>query len=223
MPTTAFFSLLQRDLLLAVRSPGEIINPVLFFVVVVALFPLSLEPDPELLRRLGPGVIWVGALLASLLSLDALFRSDFEDGSVDLMLVSPQPLPLLVAAKLVAHWLLSGLPLILISPLLGLMLNLPQHALGVLLLSLLLGTPVLTAIGAIGVGLTVGLRRGGILLSLLVMPLYVPTLIFGAGAIDHASAGLPYDAALWYLAALLSLGITLAPLATAAALRISAE
>jgi heme exporter protein B len=215
--------LLRRDLVLAFRHRAELANPLLFFVIVVSLFPLGLEPEPATLRLIGPGVIWVAALLATLLSLDAIFRSDFEDGTLEQMLLSPQPVAILVLAKVTAHWLVAGLPLILVSPLLGVLLNLPGDSLRALLWSLALGTPVLSLIGAIGVALTVGLRRGGILLSLLVLPLYIPVLIFGASAVAAAGAGLPIAGQLSFIGALLALALTLAPFAIAAALRISLE
>jgi heme exporter protein B len=219
----AWFALLRRDLLLAMRQRGQWVNPLLFFVLVVSLFPLGLNPDPELLRTIAPGVIWVAALLAALLSLEALFRSDFDDGSLEHMVLTPHPLPLLVLAKLVAHWLLTGLPLLLVAPLLALLLNLQVEAVPVLLATLALGTPLLSLIGGIGVALTVGLRGGGVLLSLLLLPLYVPVLIFAAGAVGHAQAGMAVTGQLALLGALLALAIALAPLATAAALRISLD
>ncbi len=220
--TAAFFALLRRDLTLAARHRGELANPLIFFLIVVSLFPLALGPDSATLRQIAPGVIWVAALLASLLSLEGLFRSDFDDGSLEQVLLSPHPTALLVSAKLLAHWLVTGLPLLLLSPLLGLLLQLPERALGTLLASLLLGTPVLSLVGSIGVALTVGLRRGGLLLSLLVLPLGVPVLIFAASAVNDAALGLEVGAQLLFLGAMLALAVTLAPLAVAAALRISA-
>ena len=214
-------ALLRRDLTLALRHRGEIANPLLFFVLVVSLFPLGLGPESRTLQTIAPGVIWVAALLAALLSLEGIFRSDFEDGSLEQLLLSPHPAALLVLTKVIAHWLISGLPLIVVAPLLGVLLHLPQAAMGALLASLTLGTPVLSLIGAIGVALTVGLRRGGVLLSLLVLPLYVPVLIFGASAVSDAAIGLPITAQLYFIGALLALALTLAPLAAAAALRIS--
>ncbi|KPV39728.1 hypothetical protein AN478_11550 [Thiohalorhabdus denitrificans] len=217
----AFATILARDLTLALRHRSELGNPLMFFIVVVTLFPLALGPEQDILTRVAPGIIWVAALLAATLSMDGMFRSDFEDGSLEQMLLSPHPPALLVVAKVLAHWLVTGLPLILISPLLALFLHLPLEALPVLLATLALGTPVLSMVGAIGVALTVGLRRGGLLLTLLVLPLYIPVLIFAAGAVDNAAAGLPVAGQLYFLAALLVLALTLAPLATAAALRIS--
>jgi heme exporter protein B len=217
----AFWGVLSRDLKLSFRHRGELANPLLFFVIVISLFPLGVGPAPDILRTLAPGVIWVAALLATLLSLDSLFRSDFEDGALEQLALSPHPLSVLVLAKILAHWLVSGLPLVLIAPLLGVLLYLPEQAQPVLLLSLLLGTPILSLVGAIGMGLTVGLRRGGSLLSLLILPLYVPVLIFGAMAVHDAAFGLPVAGHLLLLGALLVFALSLAPLAAAAALRIS--
>jgi heme exporter protein B len=213
--------LLRRDLTLAFRQRAEMINPLLFFVLVTAMFPLGIGADPALLRAIGPGIIWVAALLAALLSLDSVFRSDFQDGSLEHFLLSAHPLSILVLAKTIAHWLITGLPLLIVSPLLGLLLDLPADAVWTLILTLALGTPVLSMVGAIGVALTVGLRRGGMILSLLVLPLYVPVLIFAANAVETASAGLPITAHLSLLTALLALACSLSPVATAAALKIS--
>lgn len=219
--TVAFKTVLRRDLLLAFRHRGEMINPLLFFVLVITLFPLGVGADAALLRQMAPGVVWVAALLAALLSLDAIFRSDFEDGTLEQMMLSAHPMPLLALAKVLAHWLVSGFPVLLAAPVLASMLGLPSEALGTLVITLLLGTPILSLVGAIGVALTVGLRRSGVLLSLLILPLYVPVLIFASGAVDTAVAGLQVDAQLWILAALLVLALTLTPVATAAALKIS--
>ena len=221
MYPSAFFTILERDLLLAVRGRGEIANPLLFFVIVVSLFPMGVSPERDTLRLLAPGVIWVAALLSTLLSLDNMFRSDFEDGALEQMLVSPRPLVVLVLAKIMAHWLVTGLPLILISPLLAMLLALPTQALPILLVTLALGTPILSLIGSIGVALTVGLRRGGALLSLLVLPLYIPVLIFAANAVGAAATGLPMQGQIEMLGAFLVLALTLAPVACAAALRIT--
>ncbi len=217
----AFIAVLHRDLLLAGRRLGELSNPLVFFVIVVTLFPLALGAETELLRRCAPGIIWVSALLAALLSLEGMLRSDFEDGSLEQLLLSPHSTALLMAAKVLAHWLVTGLPLLLLAPVLGLLLNLSGFVLIILMVSLLLGTPVLSLAGAIGVALTVGLRRGGVLLSLLLLPLYVPVLIFGAGAVANAALGLPVAAQLYFLAAILALATSLAPFAAAAALRVS--
>jgi heme exporter protein B len=217
----AFTLLLKRDLTLAIRHRAEILNPLLFFVLVTSLFPLGIGADPKLLQAVGPGVIWVAALLAALLSLEGIFRSDFEDGTLEQFLLSSHPVSVLVLAKVLAHWLITGLPLLVISPLLGVLLGLPGDAIIILLVTLALGTPVLSLIGAVGVALTVGLRKGGMILSLLVLPLYVPLLIFAASAVDTAAAGLPVTAHLSLISALLLLALSLSPLATAAALRIS--
>ena len=217
----AFTLLLKRDLTLAMRHRAEMINPLLFFVLVTSLFPLGIGADPRLLQAVGPGVIWVAALLAALLSLEGIFRSDFEDGTLEQFLLSSHPVSILVLAKVLAHWLITGLPLLLISPLLGVLLGLPGEAIVILLVTLTLGTPVLSLIGAVGVALTVGLRKGGMILSLLVLPLYVPLLIFAASAVDTAAAGLSVTAHLSLISALLVLSLSLSPLATAAALRIS--
>jgi heme exporter protein B len=219
----AFLGVLRRDLLLAVRGHSELVLPLLFYLLVVTLVPLAVSPDAATLAGLAPGIIWVGALLATLLSLERLFRSDFDDGSLDLLLLSPAPLPLLVLAKVLAHWLTTGLPLLLIAPLLALFLALPERALITLLATLALGTPVLSFIGAVGVGLTVSVRRGGGLLALLVLPLYVPVLIFGANAVSAAADGLPVTGQLYMLGAFLALAASLAPLAAAGALRITAS
>jgi heme exporter protein B len=196
-------------------------NPLLFFVLVVTLFPLGVGPEPNLLARMAPGVIWVAALLAALLSLDGIFRPDFEDGTLEQLVLSAHPVSVLVLAKVTAHWLITGLPLLLVAPLLAVFLGLPQPAMGTLTASLLLGTPVLSLVGAIGVALTVGLRKGGMILALLVLPLYVPVLIFGASAVVAASISLPVEAQMYIMAAFLVLAITLTPLATAAALKVS--
>lgn len=220
---SACLALLKRDLRLAGRRRGELLNPLLFFAVVITLFPLGVGPDPQTLSGIAAGTLWVSALLAVLLSLDAMFRGDYEDGTLEQWLISPLPLPLLVLTRVFGHWLVTGLPLVVLAPLLGLLLQLPPSGVGALVNSLLLGTPVLSLVGAIAVALIVGLRRGGMLLALLVLPLYVPVLIFGAGAVDAATSGLPATGQLLMLAALLVLALTLAPLAAAAALRIGAE
>lgn len=216
-----FRAALGRELLVLWRSPAEIINPLFFFVMVISLFPLAISPKPELLAAVAPGVLWVAALLAVMLSLDGLFRRDQESGVLDMLLTAPVMPVVPVLAKLLAHWLLTGLPLVLISPLLGHMLQLPDEALGTVMLSLLLGTPALTIVGAIGAALTVGLNRGGILLAVLVLPLYIPVLIFGAGAVSAAAGGANVDGILAILGALLALTISLGPLAVSAGLKIS--
>lgn len=218
-----FWGVLKRDLLLSFRRKSDLVNPLIFFLMVASLFPLGVSPDPEFLAEVAPGVIWVAALLATLLSLDGLFRSDFEDGTLEQTLLSPQPLFLVVLAKVFAHWMMTGLALTLLAPLLAVMLFLPAEGMLGLMASLLLGTPTLSLIGAIGAGLTVGLRKGGVLISLLVLPLYIPVLIFGTGAAQAAIVGLPLSGYLALLGAILVLGLVLAPLAIAAALRISAS
>lgn len=217
----AFAVVLRRDLKLAVRHRGELANPLLFFVIVISLFPFGVGSEAATLSAIAPGVIWVAALLATLLALDGLFRSDFDDGSLEQMLLTPYPASVLVLAKVLAHWLVTGLPLILLAPLLAVLMRLPTEVLGTLLASLALGTPTLSLIGAIGVALTVGVRRGGLLLTLLVLPLYVPVLIFGASVVHNAAAGLETAGQFYLLGAFLMLALTLSPLATAAALRIS--
>lgn len=219
--TQAFFTLLQRDLKIAIRHRGDIFNPLLFFIMVVTLFPLGIGPEPQMLARVAPGIIWVAALLASMLSLERLFKADFSDGSLEQMLLSPQPLSILVLAKVLAHWILTGVPLIIIAPLLAVLLNLDTNSYGALIATLALGTPVLSLLGAIGVALTVGLRKGGVLLSLLILPLYIPVLIFATSAIDAAGMNLPYDGQLAIIGAMLIGSLTLAPFAIGASLRVS--
>jgi heme exporter protein B len=212
-----------RDLLLALRRTSDVGTALLFFVIVASLFPLGIGAEPNLLRAVAPGVIWVAALLSSMLSLSRLFAADHADGTLEQMLLGVSPLGVVAAAKVFTHWLVSGLPLVLIAPLIALQYDLPQELYGTLALSLLLGTPVLSLIGAIGAALTLGLRGGGVLLSLLVLPLYVPVLIMGAGSVDMAAAGLSPTGQLQLLAALLVLAAAFAPWAIAAALRISTE
>jgi len=214
---------LRRDLLLAARRRSGVFTVILFFVIVSSLFPLGVGPDPALLRMIAPGVIWVAALLASMLALHRVFAADHADGTLEQMLLGATPLGVTVAAKVAAHWLASGLPLVLIAPLLALQFDLDQKSLGTLVVSLALGTPVLSLIGAIGAALTLGLRGGGALLSLLVLPLYVPVLIIGAGAAEAAGSGLGGEAQLLLLAAFLVTAGAFAPWATAVALRISVE
>lgn len=216
---SALAAILRRDLRLAWRSPGDSATVVLFFVLTVVLFPFGVGPAAEILSRIATGVIWVMALLASLLSLDRLFREDSEDGSLDLLALSPAPLELLVLGKVLAHWLITGVPLIVASPLLALFMQLPAEAYPTLLLALLLGTPTLSLIGAIGAGLTLGARRGGVLIALLVLPLYIPVLIFGVAAVDAAAGGLAVRPHLLLLGGLLALFLPVSPVATAAALR----
>jgi len=212
-----------RDLTLAMRRRSDVMTTLFFFVIVVSLFPLGIGPELDTLRMIAPGVFWVAALLASMLALEKLFAADFEDGTLEQMLLAPQPVFVLVMAKVFAHWLITGVPLVLLSPLLGLQYDLAVETLGVLLLSLLLGTPTLSLIGAIGAALTLGLRGGGVLVSLLVLPLYIPVLIFGAGAVEANVSGLGETGHLLMLGAILLLALVAAPVATSAALRISAE
>jgi heme exporter protein B len=219
----AFTETLRRDLLIALRRRGDIANPLVFFVIVIALFPLGIGPTPEDLARIAPGVLWVVALLASLLSTDMVFRADHDDGSLEQLVRSAQPLYALAIAKIAVHWFVTGLPLTLLSPVIGGMLYLPGTAVPALVLSLLLGTVTLSLVGGIGAALTVGLRKGGILLSLLILPLYIPVLVFGTSAVDSAALGADFGAQLAILAALALLALTLAPLAVAAALRISLD
>lgn len=219
--TTAFMTLLQRDLRIAVRHRGDIFNPLLFFILVVTLFPLGIGPEPQVLTRVAPGIIWVAALLASMLSLERLFKADFNDGSLEQMLLSPQPLALMVLAKVLAHWILTGVPLILVAPLLAVLLHLDDNSYAALMSTLALGTPILSLLGAIGVALTVGLRKGGVLLSLLILPLYIPVLIFATSAIDAAGLNMAYNGQLAILAAMLIGSLTLAPFAIGASLRVS--
>jgi heme exporter protein B len=215
--------IVYRDLLLALRRRSDVATALLFFIVVASLFPLGVGAEPELLRAIGPGVIWVSALLSTLLSLGRLFAADYADGTLEQMLLGAAPLGVVVSAKGLAHWLVAGLPLVFIAPLIALQYDLAPGLYGVLALSLLLGTPVLSLIGAIGAALTLGLRGGGVLLALLVLPLYVPVLILGAGSVDVAAAGLDPDGQLLVLGALAVLAAAFAPWAIAAALRISME
>jgi len=222
-PLNAFLQVLRRDLLLAVRKPADVATPLVFFAIIVSLFPLGVSPEPAVLRTLAPGVLWVAALLATMLSLNRLFATDHVDGTLELLAMSPHPLSLLAAAKVLAHWLTTGLPLILMSPLLAIQLHLPEAAYSALIGALLIGTPLLSLIGAIGAALTLGLRGGGVLLSLLVLPLYTPILIFGAGAVAQAAAGQDPEAYLSLLGAFLAVALALTPWATATALRISLD
>ncbi|MCX7247891.1 MAG: heme exporter protein CcmB [Burkholderiales bacterium] len=216
-------ALLRREVSVALRQKGEVLTPLVFFVVVASLFPLGVGPESALLLRMAPGVLWVSALLAAMLSLQRLFATDHADGSLEQMALSSTPLGLLVAAKALAHFLLSGLPLVLMAPVLGLQFGLESRSLGILMLTLLLGTPTLSLIGSIGAALTLGVRGAGVLLSLLILPLYIPVLIFGAGAVEADAAGLGVGGHFSLLAALLVLSVFFAPLATKTALRISLE
>jgi heme exporter protein B len=213
--------MLKRDLTIALRHKDDIFNPILFFIIVVTLFPLGIGPEANTLSRIAPGIIWVAALLATLLSLDRLFKADHADGSLEQMMLLPQPLFVIVLAKIVAHWLITGLPLIFIAPLLAVLLHLNENSYGALMLTLLIGTPVLSFIGAIGVALTVGIKKGGVLLSLIVLPLYIPVLIFATSAIDTAAMNLPYSGQIAIIGALFFTSFTLAPFAVSAALKVS--
>jgi heme exporter protein B len=217
----AFYATLKRDLVIAVKRRNDLLNPIMFFLIVVSLFPLGISPDPVELSRVSAGVIWVSALLASMLSLDNLYRADYEDGSLEQLLLSPQPLYFLVLAKNIAHWLISGLPVVILSPLLAYMLYLPADAYWTMVLTLLLGTPVLSLFGSIGVALTVGLGSRGLILAVIVLPLSTPVLIIGAKAVTDIMFGLPVGSHFALLGAILALALTMAPLASAAALRIS--
>ncbi len=213
----------RRDLVLAMRRRADVLTTLIFFVMVVSLFPLGVGPETDMLRKMAPGVLWVSALLASMLSLGRLFSADYLDGTLEQMLLAPQSLSVLVLGKMAAHWMVSGLPLVLMTPVLGLQFDMPLKAVGVLMLSLLLGTPVLSMIGAIGAALTLGLRGGGVLLSLLVLPLCIPVLIFGTGAVGAVTDGLGYSSHLSLLGALLVLAAVFTPWVAAQALRISME
>ncbi|MBK1695214.1 heme exporter protein CcmB [Chromatium weissei] len=220
----SFWCILTRDLTLALRRRTDVLTTLFFFVIVVSLFPLGVSTEQQILRILGPGVVWVAALLASMLALERLFAADYDDGTLEQLLLTGQPLALLVLGKITAHWLLTGLPLVLIAPLVGMQYHLTDTAIGVMMIALLIGTPILSLIGAIGAALTLGLRGGGILLSLLILPLYIPVLIYGAGAIEVSVIDLsntqPY---LTLLGAFLLVALIFAPVAAAAALRISIE
>jgi heme exporter protein B len=215
--------IIARDLRLALRRPADLVSVLFFFIIVASLFPLGVGPEADLLRRLAPGVLWVGALLATMLSLPRLFAEDFHDGALEQLALAPCPLGFVVLGKTLAHWLVSGLPLALLAPLLGLQFDLPGETLLVLAVSILLGTPALSGIGAIGAALTLGLRGGGVLLSLLVLPLYIPVLIFGAGAVEASASGMSPQAHLFLLAAITVGGVAFAPWAAAAALKIALE
>jgi len=215
--------IIKRDLLLAMRRQSDVLTTLFFFIIVVSLFPLSVGPEMNLLRAMAPGIVWVAALLASMLSLGRMFSNDYMDGTLEQMLLSPQSLSLLVLGKALAHWLVTGIPLVLMAPVLGIQYDLPGDALAILTISLLLGTPVLSLIGAIGAALTLGLRGGGVLVSLLVLPLYIPILIFGAGAVEASMAGVEFDAHLSLIGAFLLVSLVFAPWAAASSLRVSLE
>jgi heme exporter protein B len=219
----AFSALMQRDLLLAMRRRSDVLTTLFFFMIVVSLFPLGVGTQPEILHSIAPGVVWVAALLASMLALTRLYAWDHADGTLEQLVLSPQPLVLLIGAKVLSHWLVTGLPLVLIAPLLCLQFDLPAGAMGVMVLSLLLGTPCLSLIGSIAAALTLGVRGAGALLALLVLPLYVPVLIFGAGAVSASAEGMPVTAHLSLLAAFSLIALVLGPVASAAAVRIALE
>jgi len=219
----AIAAVLQRDLRLAMRRKSEVLTAVFFFVVVASLFPLAIGPEPDMLRKIAPGILWVGALLASLLSLGRLFAADYQDGTLEQMALSPTLMPLLVAAKVLAHWLLSGLPLALLSPALALQFDLDSGTMWVLFTSLLLGTALLSFLGAVGAALTLGVRGGEVLLSLLILPLYIPALVFGSGAVEAQMVGMGYGAQMSILSAMLLLAAFFGPWACALALRIALE
>jgi heme exporter protein B len=219
--SSACVAVLRRDFTLIMRHRNDLINPITFFVIIVTLFPLALGPDQSTLKQLAPGIIWVAALIATTMSMDAIFRSDFEDGTLEQMIMSHHSTTALVMAKIFAHWLVTGFLVTIVAALLGALLYLPMNAIGVLQLTLLFGTPILSMVGAIAVALTVGLPRSGVLLALLILPLYIPVLIFATAAVNNATLGLAYNGQLYFLAALLVLSLTLAPIATAASLRIS--
>ena len=219
--TAAFFATLKRDLLIAYKRKNDLMNPFMFFIIVATLFPIAISPDPEQLSIVSGGAMWIAALLASLLAMDNLFRADYEDGSLEQLLLSPQPLYFMVLAKNLAHWLVSGLPVVIVSPLIAYMLNLPSGAYLALFLSLLIGTPVLSLLGSIGVALTVGLGSRGVILAVITLPLSVPVLIAGTLTVQEIQNGAPLLAYLAVLGAMLLAAISLAPLASAAALRIS--
>ncbi len=222
MPS-AFGLLLRRDLQIALRRKGDVLNVLMFFVVVASLFPLGVGPEPNQLRAMAAGVVWIAALLAALLSLPRLFAADLADGTLEQMLVSPQPLAVVVLAKIAAHWLTTGLPLAIAAPLIGLQYDLPAEALAILLASLLIGTPVLSLLGAAGAALTLGVRGGGALLGLLVLPLYVPVLVFGAGAVTATLIGINPSAHLSLLGAFLAVSSLVGPWAACAALRVALD
>lgn len=217
----ALITIIRRDLLVAFRRRAELMNPILFYVIVVTLFPLGVSPDQEFLSKLAPGVVWVTALLAALISMESIFRQDFDDGSVEQLFLSHHPPTLLILGKVIAHWLITGLPMLVIVPLMALLLYIPQQALTTLFLTVLLGTPILSLIGAIGVALTAGLRGGGVLLGLLVLPLYIPVLIFASGAVSTVIDGMSPTGHLALLGSGLILALVLAPLAISASLKIS--
>ena len=227
MSAAATFSMFRwivvRDLMLAWRRRADVLSTLFFFVIVVSLFPLGIGPEAQLLRSIAPGVVWVAALLASMLSLGRVFQNDYQDGTLEQMLLTPQPVYLVILGKILAQWLVSEVPLVLIAPLIGIQFGLASDTLWILFVSLLIGTPILSLIGSIGAALTLGLRGGGVLIALLILPLYIPVLIFGAGAVDASITGVSSQANLYLLGAFLVVSLVFAPWATSAALRISLE
>ena len=221
--TTAFAKSFGRELVIGFRNRGDLANPIIFFLCIIVFVPLGISPDPKALAAIAPGMIWIIALLATLLSLDRLFQGDFDDGSLEQMLISGQPMYWLVMSKVLVHWFITGLPLTLLAPVLGLMMSLPAEGYFPLIMTLLLGTGSLSLIGSIGAALTVALRRGGLLLSLIIMPLYVPVLIFGTGAVRNAIDGFPYFGQITMLGVFLLLALILAPFAAAGALKVSID
>lgn len=217
----ALKAIFKRDLALAYRQRSELMQPMMFFILVISLFPLGIGPNPDTLQKVGPGVIWVAAILSSLLGMERMFKDDYNDGSLEQIMLSATPLPLVVLVKVLAHWLTSIVPLLLLSPLLALFLNLTEPMYWALLSTLLLGTPLLSLVGAIAVGLTLGLNRGGVLLALLLLPVFIPLLIFATAAVEAASLQLPYSAQLAIIGAMLLISLALAPFAIAYALRVS--
>jgi len=217
----ALLAIFKRDMTLAFRQRAELLQPMMFFVLVISLFPLGVGPGPETLQKIGPGVIWVAAILSSLLGMERLFRDDYQDGSLEQLMLSGAPMPMVALVKVLVHWLASIVPLIVLSPLLALFLNLTIEMYWALLLSLLVGTPLLSLVGAIAVGLTVSLQKGGVLLALLLLPVFVPLLIFATGAVEAAALQLSYSAHLGLIGAMLLLAFALAPAAIAYALRVS--
>ncbi|ELZ5939387.1 MULTISPECIES: heme exporter protein CcmB [Providencia] len=216
-----FWLVFRRELKIAFRSFSELVNPLWFFLIVITLFPLSIGPEPQLLSRIAVGIFWVAAILSSLLSLERLFKDDYLDGSLEQLLLAPHPLFITVLAKVIAHWCVTGVPLILLSPIAALMLSFDASTLLVLAGTLLLGTPILSFIGAIGAALTVSLKKGGVLVSLLVLPLYIPVLIYATGTMEAHSFNMPLNSYLAILAALLAASVTLSPIAIAAALKLN--
>ena len=219
----ALLAIIRRDLLLVVRRKSEVLTALFFFVVVTSLFPLGIGADAALLRKIAPGVIWVAALLATLLGLHRMFAADYQDGALEQMALSPQPMVLLVAGKIIAHWMVCGLPLVLLAPIIGIQFDLDADSLAVLMATLLLGTPVLSLLGSIGAALTLGVRGGSVLMSLLILPLYIPVLIFGAGAVYANSVGLDTSGHFSLLSALLILALAFVPWVSTAAVKIAIE